>query len=118
MPKNEDVDIREKTFAPLLATLGRPAVMDHRKPQTIQLHARHLRQALPQLRYIVVAVDRNEPSGVLIERVERGEVDPVACVDDNVCAGYLDPQLVRQHTSTPWYVGVSKQQKTHFPPVG
>jgi hypothetical protein len=94
VPEHEDVGVGEETVTPLLATLGRAAVMDNRKPQVVELDARHPGQTLSHLCYVVVAVDRNEPSGVSIERVERGQVGPVTRVDDDVCAIYLGPHLV------------------------
>jgi len=91
VPEDKDVGVREEPFTPLLATFGRAGVMDDRKPQAVAFDTRHLREALPYLWDVVVAVDRNEPSGVSIERVQRGEVYPITRVNDDIRAVYLGP---------------------------
>jgi hypothetical protein len=58
--------------------------VDDGEPKSSQRQSSHLREALPQLVTVVVAVDPHEPGRPLFEVVQQSWFHPVAGVDDHV----------------------------------
>ncbi len=83
------------------------------EPHATQVGVGPFRQPRPQLGSVVVTPARDESVGPCLQSIEERRIHPVAGMHDDVGAGHLVPQPLREVARPLRDVGVGYQQQPH-----
>lgn len=113
MTEDEEVKFRPAGPGPFITAAARAGLVHHAHPHPVQILDGHLLQPRPQVRTVVVPMDRQQPAGSLLELVEQLHHHPVTGVHDEVRPVHLSPDVIGQGARPAGDVGVSQEQKAH-----
>jgi hypothetical protein len=85
--------------------------MHQGEPHSIQGHGRGLRQTPAELRAIVVAIDGDKPSAVVLKFVQQGGRHPVTGMEHHIGALDGGPHLGGKHPGPVGNVGIGDEQE-------